>query len=454
MLESGLSMGKLGVGAKITRLWGDAVDAHVGAQDFRDQDRAIWLLIILHDSDPGAADSEPGTVQGVNEVALATGFWLEADAGAAGLKRFTVGAGRNFAEFVARGQPNFDVVCFGRSKAHVSSAEQHGAIVQPQFLKYGFRISCKRLVLFVAFLGMSELEKLDFLKLMLAEDAAGVLSGGASFGAEAGGPGGDKNGEFFFGNGFVAVQIVELDFGSGREPEVGVLDFEKVGGEFRELASAGEGGGVHQEGRQDFRVAVLAGVDIEEEIREGALKAGSPAFVNGKARTRDFRCSLQIQDPRARSNLPVRLRLKIKFRCHTPAPHLDILRRAVPDRYAGVRKIRNLEKHDFLLLCQFDGSEALDLDWLREGLHLSDERICIQIFFLEPSNLFAGLVPSRSERLRLRYELAAFLVERAKCVQVERGTAVLRHFRENIQMVPKVIQVMHGLRRIPYSAWP
>src|SRR6266851_9049206 len=228
----------------------NAVNSHVWAQDFRDQDQAIRLLIILHDGDPRAADGEPGTVQGVNEVALAAGFLLEADAGAAGLKRFTVGAGRNFAEFVARGQPNFDVVCFGRSKAHISSAEQHGAIVQSQFLKYGFRVSCKRLVLFVAFLRMSELEKLDFLELMLAEDAAGVLSGGAGFGAEASRPRGDADWKFLFGNGFVSVEIVELDFGSWREPEVGVQDFEQISGEFRQLARAGERRGVHQEGRQ------------------------------------------------------------------------------------------------------------------------------------------------------------------------------------------------------------
>src|SRR6266705_513607 len=300
MLESGLSREKSSVGAKITRLWGwDAVDAHVGAQDSRDQDRAIWLLIILHDSNPRAADSEAGTVQGVNEVVLATGFWLEADAGAAGLKRFTVGAGRNFAEFVARGQPNFDVVCFGRSKAHISSAEQHGAMVQSQFLKYGLRISCKRLVLYVAFLRMSELEKLDFLELMLAEDAAGVLSGGASFGAEASRPRGDVDGEFFFGNGFVAVQIVELDFGSWREPEVGVLYFEKISGKFRQLPCAGEGGGIHEERRQDFRVAMLAGVHVEEEIREGAFESGAPAFVNGEAGAGDFRGDGEVENARA-----------------------------------------------------------------------------------------------------------------------------------------------------------
>src|SRR5260370_10491873 len=111
---------------------------------------------------------------------------------------------------------------------------------------------------------MRELEKLDLLKLMLAKNAPGVLTGGAGFGAEASRPRGDADWKFLFGNGFVSVEIVELDFGSWREPEVGVLDFEQISGAFRQFARAGERRGVHQEGRQDFRVAMLAGVDVEE----------------------------------------------------------------------------------------------------------------------------------------------------------------------------------------------
>src|SRR6266852_58380 len=91
----------------------NAVNSHVWAQDFRDQDQAIRLLIILHNGDPRAADGEPGTVQGVNEVTLPAALGFEANAGAAGLKRFTVRTGRDLAEFVACGQPNFDVIRFG-----------------------------------------------------------------------------------------------------------------------------------------------------------------------------------------------------------------------------------------------------------------------------------------------------------------------------------------------------
>src|ERR1700687_1227537 len=88
------------------------VNSHVWAQNIGDQDRAICLLIILDDSDPSAADGEAGAVECVNKVALATTLWLIAYTGAPGLEGCAVRAGRDFSKFVARRQPDFDVVCF------------------------------------------------------------------------------------------------------------------------------------------------------------------------------------------------------------------------------------------------------------------------------------------------------------------------------------------------------
>src|SRR5438874_6583764 len=87
---------------------------------------------------------------------------------------------------------------------------------------------------------MGELEELDFLKLMLAENAAGVLAGGSRFGTEAGSPGGDVNGQSLFRNGFVAIQVVQFDFGCGGEPKVCAFQAEKIGGKFGQLAGTGE----------------------------------------------------------------------------------------------------------------------------------------------------------------------------------------------------------------------
>src|SRR6266481_1514611 len=320
---------------------GNAVNPHVWTQNFGDQDRAICLLIIFDDSDPGAADGEAGAVERVNKVALAAAFWLIADTGAPRLEGFAVRAGRDLSKFVARRQPDFDVVGFCRSKAHVAGAEQHGAIVQAELLKNGFCISYQRFVLFVAFLRMGELEELNLLELMLAEDPAGVFSGGAGFGAEAGGPCGDVDGEFIFGNRFVPIQIVKFYFRSRCKPEIGVLYFEEIGGELRQLARAGERRSVYQKGWKNFCVTVFARVNVEEEIRQGTLQASSPAFVNGEARAGNLRGGGKIEDACAFSDIPVRLWREIKFRRRTPAANFDIVSRARADRHGGVRNVGN-----------------------------------------------------------------------------------------------------------------
>src|SRR5260370_3106195 len=142
---------------------------------------------------------------------------------------------------------------------------------------------------------MREFEEFDFLELMLAKDAAGVFSCGASFGTEAGGPCSDVDGEFFLRNGFITVQIVEFNFGSGREPEVGVLEFEEISCKFRQLARTGEGSGVHQEWRQDFGGAVLTSLDVEEESRQGAFQGCSPPIVNDQEGYGNFRRDHKVE---------------------------------------------------------------------------------------------------------------------------------------------------------------
>ena len=67
---------------------------------------------------------------------------------------------------------------------------------------------------------MRELEEFNFLKLVLAEDAARVFPSRSSFGTETSRPGRDVNGQLFLRNGLVAIQIVKLNLGRRGEPEV------------------------------------------------------------------------------------------------------------------------------------------------------------------------------------------------------------------------------------------
>ena len=87
---------------------------------------------------------------------------------------------------------------------------------------------------------------------------------------------------------FVAVQAGQFHFGRGREPQIGAFEMKHVRREFRQLADAGERRGVDDKRRQNFRVAVLARVHVEKEIRDGALEPRAQALVNGEPRSGNF----------------------------------------------------------------------------------------------------------------------------------------------------------------------
>ena len=64
---------------------------------------------------------------------------------------------------------------------------------------------------------------------------------------------------------------------------------------------------VDHERRQDFRVAVLRGVQVEHEADEGALEAGTCAHVDGKTRAGELGGAFEIEDAEGFAELPVGL---------------------------------------------------------------------------------------------------------------------------------------------------
>ncbi len=167
------------------------------------------------------------------------------------------------------------------------------------------------------------------------------------------------------------------------------------------MAGAKQGSTANEEWGKNLRVAVLAGVHVEKEVCQGAFEPRSPAFVNREARPRNFCGGGEIENPGAFTDFPVRLRRKIELGRRSPTTHLDVFLGAMSDRDTRVRKIRNREQKLLLSPRQFDGLEALFPDRLRQALHLSDDRIRIPVFLLQPPNLFAGLVAFCPQRLRL-----------------------------------------------------
>src|SRR5215475_3484994 len=102
----------------------------------------------------------------MHELAFSAALRLEPNSGAARLEGFAIRAGGDFHKFICRRKPNFKIIGLRRSESRVPSAEQHGSVMQSQFLQNRFRIPHKRFEFVVALLGMSKFEHLDLLKLM------------------------------------------------------------------------------------------------------------------------------------------------------------------------------------------------------------------------------------------------------------------------------------------------
>src|SRR5689334_1441577 len=76
----------------------DALDAHIRSKGLRDENGAIWLLVVFDNGDPGSTNRQARTVQCMHKVAFAA-LGLEANPGTAGLKPFAVRTGRDFHVF-------------------------------------------------------------------------------------------------------------------------------------------------------------------------------------------------------------------------------------------------------------------------------------------------------------------------------------------------------------------
>lgn len=152
------------------------------------------------------------------------------------------------------------------------------------------------------------------------------------------------------------------------------------------------------------------------------------------------------------ADLPVRLRLKIKFRRRAPAAHFHVVFRSSSSGHRAVRQIRNHQHQIALLRFQLADFFVALFDLLGDLFHFSDQRIGVQLIFFQAGNFVAGLVALRLALFVGGDEFAALLVDRAEGVEIERDVAPLRHVREDVQMVPKVAEVMHvGGLPAPFS---
>ena len=97
-----------------------------------------------------------------------------------------------------------------------------------------------------------------------------------------------------------------------------VVGVEKVVSELGEISCAEQRLGVYERRGKHFDVAVLAGMEVEHELGEGAFEAGAGAEVDDEARAGDLGSALEVEDAELFAELPVGLGGERKLARLTP----------------------------------------------------------------------------------------------------------------------------------------
>jgi len=109
-----------------------------------------------------------------------------------------------------------------------------------------------------------------------------------------------------------AIEIGQRNFGRRDEIEIPIAaDLEKILFELRKIARAAEGIGVDEKGRLDFRVTVLARMQLEHEVDQRAGETGAGAHEHGEARPGHASRTFEVDNPECRPEIPVRLGVEI-----------------------------------------------------------------------------------------------------------------------------------------------
>ena len=115
------------------------------------------------------------------------------------------------------------------------------------------------------------------------------------------------------------MEIGDRHFGGRDEEQIVPRHRVEVFLELGKLAGAGERGAVHQERRRHLQVAVLAGVQIEHEVRERAHQPRARSDEDRKAGAADLGAPGQIKQAEGFADLPVRPGRKWQCRAVAPA---------------------------------------------------------------------------------------------------------------------------------------
>ena len=233
-------------------------------------------------------------------------------------------------------------------------------------------------------------------------------------------------------------------------------DAERVRRELWKLPSAVHGIGIHQVGRKNLRVAVLPRVQIEHEVREGALELCSQVPINREASTSQLHGTFQIKHSQLLRQFPVRLGSEVELRRLAPTSDFNILLGTMADGNTGMRKVGNAGENLAQPRIKITRSFFPALDLVLGGIGLLDP--LAQFFglrhggagilsrFFQFRDLFGSLVAPRLTGFLLRDGLASLRVNRAEILEHRSRihAALAQLLLHQRQIVTDEVQIEHG----------
>ena len=206
---------------------------------------------------------------------------------AAAAEGVVVRARRDFPVASLPRQPYLEVVALGRAESEVARAAFDDAVGQLESPQNRLGVLDHGLELVVRLRRRRELDQLDLIELVLAVDSLHVLAVRSCLPAIAGRERGVAPRQRVLGQHLSAVKRRERDFGGWDQVERTVLvrldGFEELLLELGELAGPEHRLAAYQVWHPQLGVSVLASVEVEHEVGEGAFEAGSGSVMDDEA---------------------------------------------------------------------------------------------------------------------------------------------------------------------------
>src|SRR6266511_351773 len=216
-------------------------------------------------------------------------------------------------------------------------------------------------------------------------------------------------------------------YGTGQLPKF-EQDLFKLG----QLSRSVHGIGVDQVGRQDLRVAVLAGVQVEHEVHQGALEFGAQVPVERETRAGEFGGALEVEDAKLLAQLPMRLGREVELGRRAQAFDFDVGLFAAADGDRVVRQVGD------------DGQYVVELFVGGAGLLLEVGNAVLELPHLFAERLQLGLLPGGDRALLFRAHQRADLLTQL-VAPGQRGLQQAREMAPPLLNLAKAAEDLLGL---------